>query len=111
MGEALRYLKALPGVGEKSARCVLMYSPGHDVSPVDAHQLRIMKRTGLLATGVTVDQAHRILDRWLPPGCARRLHVNLVAHGRARSRRLHGARAGLPLLCAARSLPHWPSHR
>jgi len=81
--EALGYLTALPGVGEKSARCVLMYSLGHDVSPVDAHQLRIMKRTGLLPEGVTVEQAHRILDRWLPPGCARRLHVNLVAHGRA----------------------------
>jgi endonuclease III len=83
VGEALSYLKGLPGVGEKSARCVLMYSLGHDVSPVDAHQLRIMKRTGLLAEDVTVDQAHRILDRWLPRGCARRLHVNLVAHGRA----------------------------
>jgi endonuclease III len=81
--EALRYLTALPGVGEKSARCVLMYSLGHDLSPVDVHQLRILVRTGLLAEGTTVQAAHRILDRFLPEGCARRLHVNLVAHGRA----------------------------
>ena len=83
MPDALRYLTALPGVGEKSARCVLMYSLGHDVSPVDAHQLRILVRTGLLAEGTTVQAAHRVLDRWLPEGYGRRLHVNLVAHGRA----------------------------
>lgn len=81
--QALRYLTALPGVGEKSARCVLMYSLGHDVSPVDAHQLRVMTRLGLLPEGATVDTAHRLLDRWMPDGYARRLHVNVVAHGRA----------------------------
>jgi len=81
--QALRYLTALPGVGEKSARCVLMYSLGHDVSPVDAHQLRVMTRLGLLPEGTTVDTAHRLLDRWMPAGYARRLHVNVVAHGRA----------------------------
>jgi endonuclease III len=81
--EALGYLTALPGVGEKSARCVLMYSFGHDVSPVDTHQLRVLSRLGLLPGDTTPKRAHDLLDNRLPHGIARRLHVNLVAHGRA----------------------------
>jgi endonuclease III len=96
--DALKYLTALPGVGEKSARCVLMYSLGHDVSPVDAHQLRVMTRLGLLPEGSTVDAAHRLLDRWMPAGCARRLHVNVVAHGRAVCTARAPQCAGCPLL-------------
>jgi endonuclease III len=79
---ARSYLLALPGVGEKTARCVLMYCFDHDVSPVDTHQLRVLLRVGLLPTGTTAARAHRLLDDWLPGGMARRLHVNLVAHGR-----------------------------
>jgi endonuclease III len=82
--EAARsYLLSLPGVGEKTARCVLMYSFDHDVSPVDTHQLRVLTRLGLLPTATTTHRACRLLDDWLPDGMARRLHVNLVAHGRA----------------------------
>lgn len=80
---ARSYLLTLPGVGEKTARCVLMYSFDHDVSPVDTHQLRVLLRLGLLPQGTTANRAHQLLDEWLPGGIARRLHVNLVAHGRA----------------------------
>jgi endonuclease III len=80
--EARKYLISLPGVGEKTARCVLMYSFGHDVTPVDTHQLRVMTRLGLLPPGCTASRAHDLLDEWLPPGLARRLHVNILAHGR-----------------------------
>jgi endonuclease III len=83
MNEVLTYLTSLPGIGEKSARCVAMYSFGHDVTPVDAHQLRVMVRYGLLPPGTSASAAHALLDDRLPPGIARRLHVNAVAHGRA----------------------------
>jgi endonuclease III len=96
--DALRYLTALPGVGEKSARCVLMYSFGHDVSPVDAHQLRVMTRLGLLPEGSTVHTAHRLLDRGMPTGYARRLHIAVVAHGRAVCNARAPRCAGCPLL-------------
>ncbi len=76
------YLKGLPGVGEKSARCVLMYSLGHDISPMDTHAIRVLRRFGLLPCDVTDVSAHRIVDERLPRGMAYRLHVNLVAHGR-----------------------------
>jgi endonuclease III len=83
MNEARFYLLSLPGVGEKSARCVLMYSLGFDTSPMDTHSTRVLTRLGLLPESCADSQAHKIMDHRLPPGMARRLHVNLVAHGRS----------------------------
>ncbi len=80
--EARRYLLGLPGVGEKSARCVLMYSLGYDVSPMDAHAMRVLKRFGFLPGIATAAQAHRWIDGEIPPGLSLPLHVTLVAHGR-----------------------------
>ena len=81
--EACFYLLSLPGVGEKTARCVLMFSFGHDITPVDTHQLSVLVRLGLLPEGTTPTSAPRFLDDWLRIGLARCLHVNLIAHGRA----------------------------
>jgi endonuclease III len=81
--ESLEYLRSLPGVGEKTARCVLMYSFGYDITPVDTHQLRVLIRLGRLPLGTNASRAHELLDEWLPRGVARLLHVNLLAHGRA----------------------------
>jgi endonuclease III len=83
VNEVLTYLISLPGIGEKSARCIAMYSFGHDVTPVDTHQLRVMVRYGLLPPGTDPSAAHSLLDDRMPRGLARRLHVNAVAHGRA----------------------------
>ncbi|MDP1593275.1 MAG: hypothetical protein Q8L80_03420 [Gallionella sp.] len=44
--EAEDFLLALPGVGKKIARCVLMYSLGQQVFPVDTHCWRIARRLG-----------------------------------------------------------------
>jgi endonuclease III len=81
--QARAYLLTLPGVGEKSARCVLMYSLGHDISPMDTHATRVLARFGLLPPRASPRDGHAVLDDRLPLGMARRLHVNLVAHGRA----------------------------
>jgi endonuclease-3 len=81
--EARAYLLKLPGVGEKSARCILMYSLDHDISPVDAHVHRILTRIGLLPLRYSVAQAHSILDRRMLSGLARSLHVTVLSHGRA----------------------------
>jgi endonuclease III len=79
---ARRYLLSLPGVGEKSARCVLMYAMNCDISPMDVHATRVMVRLGLLPRLCSQAQAHTEVDLRLPSGAAKRLHVNLVAHGR-----------------------------
>lgn len=81
--EAHVYLLTVPGVGDKSARCVMMYTLGHDTSPMDTHAIRVASRFGLLPPGASAVVAHRVFDERLPKGMAYRLHVNLVAHGRA----------------------------
>lgn len=79
---ARTYLLQMPGVGEKSARCVLMYSLGRDISPMDTHAIRILHRLGLLPD-TDPTRSHRVVDKRLPDGLAYSLHVNLVAHGKA----------------------------
>lgn len=80
--EAEAYLRSLPGVGAKVARCVLMYSLGRDVLPVDAHVLRVAQRVGLLEAGVAWPKAHDAIHERVPAPYRYGLHVNLVRLGR-----------------------------
>jgi endonuclease-3 len=75
-------LCALPGVGRKTAACVLLFSFGlHDV-PVDTHVSRVGARLGLLAGRPGSDAQHDAMTALTPRGAALELHVNLLRHGR-----------------------------
>jgi endonuclease III len=80
--EAFSFLVGLPGVAGKSALCVLMYSLGHDVFPVDVHVRRISIRLGLLPEGIEHRRAQALLPVYVPEGRSKELHVGLVVHGR-----------------------------
>ncbi|TAK81022.1 MAG: endonuclease III [Dehalococcoidia bacterium] len=80
--DAEAFLTSLPGVGLKVARCVLMYTCGHDVLPVDAHVLRVSKRVGLLTEETSWPDAHESIHRAVRPEHRYSLHVNLVRLGR-----------------------------
>ncbi len=79
---AFDYLCTLPGVGPKSALCVLMYSFGLDVFPVDAHVTRVLSRVGALGLGAKHYFAQALLPAFVPAGLSKKLHVALVVHGR-----------------------------
>jgi endonuclease-3 len=81
-GEALEWLKNLPGVGPKTAACVLLFSFGKPVFPVDTHIFRISKRLGWLDEKVTEAEANELLDQIVPNEIKYRLHLNMIAHGR-----------------------------
>jgi len=81
--EAEAYLTSLPGVGIKTAKCVLMYSLGREVLPVDTHVLRVATRLDLVNPDTTRSQAHRLLEAEIPPKDRYAFHVNALAHGRA----------------------------
>lgn len=81
-GEALAFLTSLPGVGVKTAKCVLMYALGRPVLPVDIHVLRVAKRLGLVADEATWEEADRQLECEVPPELKFDVHVQLVVHGR-----------------------------
>ena len=80
--EGWRYLRTLPGVGPKTAACVLMFDLDEPVMPVDTHVHRVSKRLGLIGPKVSADQAHEIFARIVPPEWVYPLHVNLIRHGR-----------------------------
>ena len=84
--EAEEFLLSLPGVGKKTARCVLMYSLGRQVFPVDTHCWRIARRLGWIRpTQKDKHCAPRDMDRLqsrIPPELRHSLHVNMISLGR-----------------------------
>ena len=83
LGEARDYLVDLPGVGRKTAACVLLFSYGRPDIPVDTHVYRVGTRLGLFRQGASFDEAHDELLRITEdPQEAYELHVSLIRHGR-----------------------------
>jgi endonuclease III len=80
--EMYRYLVSLPGIGPKSALCVLMYCFDADVFPVDANIQRILSRMGAIHLGRKHYQAQQYLPAYVPQGLSKSLHIVLVIHGR-----------------------------
>ncbi len=77
------YLLTLPGIGLKSARCIMMYSFAREVFPVDSHCFRIIKRLGWIPahSGYSKNIQNHIQD-FIPRKLRYKLHVNLIQHGR-----------------------------
>jgi len=65
-GEAISYLKSLRGVGPKTAACVLLFSFGKPVMPVDTHIYRVTKRLGLISKDLSIGEAHQLLSDMVP---------------------------------------------
>ena len=82
MGEAREYLTALPGVGRKTAACVLLFALGMREVPVDTHVSRVGTRLALLPSGAGIEELHERMLALTPRGAELELHVNLLRHGR-----------------------------
>lgn len=82
IGQSRSYLCALPGVGRKTAACVLLFSFGLRDVPVDTHVSRVGTRLGLLRPGAPFEELHDEMLALTPPGEELELHVNLLRHGR-----------------------------
>jgi endonuclease-3 len=76
------YLLSLPGVGPKTAACVLAFSLGRDAIPVDTHVFRVAKRLGYIGDKTDAVAAHRVLERAIPPKLRVPMHVGLIRLGR-----------------------------
>jgi endonuclease III len=84
LDEARAYLCSLPGVGRKTAACVLLFAFGRPDVPVDTHVYRVGGRLGLWAQKAPLDQAHDELLRLCGEDgeYAYETHVLLIRHGR-----------------------------
>jgi endonuclease-3 len=80
--EAKEYLMRLPGVGEKTANCVLLFSLGKPCLPVDTHVFRVAKRLGLIDARTSIKEAHRLLQQQVPPSGVYQFHIHMIEHGR-----------------------------
>jgi endonuclease-3 len=80
--QARDYLLSLPGVGRKTAACVLLFAYGLRDVPVDTHVSRVGMRLGLLRAGAPFEELHDQMLALTPPGQELELHVNLLRHGR-----------------------------
>ena len=77
-----RYLTTLPGVGLKTARCVMLYTLDRRVFPVDTHCMRLFANLGIIGGRMRYERAQDALQRLVPADLRYSLHVNAVAHGR-----------------------------
>ena len=80
--ESQRYLVELPGVGRKTAACVLLFALGMRDVPVDTHVSRVGTRLGLFQAGAPFEQLHDTMLQITPAGEELELHLNLLRHGR-----------------------------
>ena len=81
--EARKYLCSLPGVGEKTAACVLLFDMGLPAFPVDTHISRVCQRVGFVPEKTPADEICKIMEREVEPGRYLGGHVNIIEHGRA----------------------------
>lgn len=95
--EAEVFLESLPGIGPKSARCILSYSLGEDRFAVDTHVRRILGRLGVVQDKPGKPD-HHAFEAAVPKATRVRLHVNLVHHGRAVCRESAPRCASCPLI-------------
>ena len=80
--EAKGWLTSLPGVGPKTAACVLLFALGRPALPVDTHVHRVAKRLGLIDGKMSAEQAHAALEAQMPSRDYYKFHVALIRHGR-----------------------------
>jgi endonuclease-3 len=104
--EAKEWLRSLPGVGPKTAACVLMFALGRPALPVDTHVHRVAQRLGLVPSKAGAAESHEILEAVLEPEQVYPFHISLIKHGRRLCRAQRPLCDECPLLHAC---PHGQS--
>lgn len=79
--EILIELTKRPGIGVKTASCVLLFSLLRNVCPVDTHVHRTLNRIGLVKTS-SPDKTFYLINENLPEKIAHSFHTNLIRLGR-----------------------------
>lgn len=80
--EVETFLVSLPGISLKSAKCIMLYSMGRQVLPVDTHVHRISERLQIVPAGLSERRIHDQLEAVVRPGDRHSFHVNTIWHGR-----------------------------
>jgi endonuclease-3 len=80
--KAIGLLTDLPGVGPKTAACVLLFGAHVPALPVDTHVHRVALRVGLVPPRTNAERASELLEAALAPRDYYAFHVNVIRLGR-----------------------------
>ena len=80
--DALDWLINLPGVGSKTASCVLLFAYGIPFIPVDTHVERIAKRIGLVKNKLNYNEVQNELESMMEKREYGLFHLSFIEHGR-----------------------------
>lgn len=80
--EARSYLENLPGIGPKTAACVLAFELGKPAFPVDTHVARIVRRLGWFTEKQSPAEIQEVLETAVPKERQGGGHLNFILHGR-----------------------------
>ena len=100
--DARAWLRSLPGVGPKTAACVLLFALGRPALPVDTHVHRVAMRLGLVPEKTSAERAHELLEAQLAPEQVYPFHIQLIKHGR---RTCHAQRPKCPTCPLLKACP------
>lgn len=79
--EILQELTKFPGIGIKTASCVLQFSLRRNICPVDTHVHRTVNRIGIVKAN-SPDKTFYLLMKEMPDEIAHSFHTNLIRLGR-----------------------------
>jgi endonuclease III len=80
--QAVDLLTSLPGVGRKTAACVLLFGSHVAALPVDTHVHRVALRLGLVPPRTTPERTTDVLEATLDPRQYYAFHVHVIRLGR-----------------------------
>ncbi len=89
ISEAINYLTEMPGIGPKTASCVLLFGLGKPSLPVDTHVFRLARRLSLIGPEVSAGKAPGLLQRQIPAPEVYQFHLHMIEHGRRVCRSRH----------------------
>ena len=69
-------------MGPKTAACVLLFSLGKPIMPVDTHIFRVTKRLGIIDNDLNIEEAHTALSALVPRDLIYDFHLGIIEHGR-----------------------------
>ena len=104
---AKNYLLNLPGVGLKTANCVLLFALGKPCLPVDTHVFRVARRLCLIDSNISIGEAHALLQEQVPPSKVYQFHLHMIEHGRrvCHARQPHCVECVLKSICRSSIAP------
>lgn len=80
--KAREFLVNLPGVGPKTAACVLVFDMGIPAFPVDTHVARFCRRMGWVPEKMSPDRIQGEMENLVPDERKKGAHLNIISHGK-----------------------------